>query len=346
MKATLAPTATTGGLMNFHQFLTWSEVVRRSVPTVDRYCETRIARALAHLKPVIPSHAGRSDVHRCDLVEAWCKARGLAPSRRTTLACEGVRHGLQVIFTWLAANGATVALPSDVYPVYWQLAAEARLTAVGLDLFPRFDLQQILDQAEQDAARYVLLPLPLKLQGRTWTDAETAIATDWLRADPHRRIILDGVYSFNTVVDAVTRSLLATDQVLLLDSLSKGWLNEQVFGIAVIPEQDVVHYTPLFRKLVPTPSKLWAAHQLLARFPDVPFRVARELDARLASLKERLSRAPYRILPAQHGYLIAIECPAEVLLEAHAILAIPASVFGSRLSNWSIASALPAMEQS
>jgi hypothetical protein len=346
MTGSSVASVSTGELMDFRQFIVWSDGARRSMPAAELYCETRIARALAHLKPVIPEPAAPSGSHRCDLVQLWCKARGLAPSARTTLAAEGVRHSLQVIFAWLARSGATAALPNDVYPVYWQLAAQAQLPVAGFDLFPRFELSRILDAAAKAGARHVLLPLPLKLHGRTWTDYETAIAEHWLRADPQRRIVLDGVYGFSGLLDAVTRRLIATDQVLLLDSLSKGWLNERVFGVAVIPEQDVALYTPLFRNLAPSPSKLWAAHQLLLHFPDIPYQVVRELDTRRAQLLERVSRTPYRTLPAQRGYLVAIECAADVLLAEHSMLAIPASVFGSRLSNWSIASALPALEPS
>jgi hypothetical protein len=38
---------------------------------------------------------------------------------------------------------------------------------------------------------------------------------------------------------------------------------------------------------------------------------------------------------------VAIECSAEILLTQHSLIAIPASAFGSRRSDWSVASALP-----
>ncbi len=46
----------------------------------------------------------------------------------------------------------------------------------------------------------------------------------WLNEVPQRRLILDGVYSFGLPTDVFTQHLLETDQVIYLDSLSKGWL--------------------------------------------------------------------------------------------------------------------------
>jgi hypothetical protein len=45
-------------------------------------------------------------IHRCDLVRLWGKVRGVTPCPRTTLATEGVRHSLQVIFQTSRPVGA------------------------------------------------------------------------------------------------------------------------------------------------------------------------------------------------------------------------------------------------
>jgi aspartate/methionine/tyrosine aminotransferase len=331
-------------LTDFRQFLVWSEHVRRVYPQVDRCCETRIARALSHLRPVAEKGAVPPTIHRCDLVRLWGKARGIGSSARTTLASEGVRHSLQVILQLLAESNTTVALPTDVYPVYWQIAAQAQLPAVGFETFPHFELSRIFSVAAEGGAQVVLLPQPLKLHGRAWTEEEVSTAEAWLRAGRNRRIILDGVYGFGSPLDSVTRRLIATDQVVFLDSLSKGWLHEQVFGVAVIPQQDVAIYTEAFRRQVPSPSKLYLAHQLLAHFSGVPHRIADEIEARRRVLIERVAPTCRRTIPAARGYLLAIEAASNDLLAQHSLLTIPISVFGSRFGNWSIASALPAVD--
>ena len=293
------------------------------------------------LHPVAPSR-----VHRCDLVRLWCQARGLKAHARTVLASEGVRHSLQVIFGLLVQSGAKVAIPIDVYPVYWQLARQAQLSAVGFTTFPQFELSRILNAAEESGAHHVLLPYPLKLHGRAWTNEEAATAEAWLRSSNQRRLILDGVYGFGAQLDSVTTRLIESDQVVFLDSLSKSWLHERVFGVAVIPEQDVEFYTAAFRDLTPTPAKIYVAHQLLERFPDIPRQITRELDKRRAALLERILRAQNQLLPAERGYLVAVECSPERLLTRHSLLAIPASAFGSCRGDWSVASALSVADAS
>jgi aspartate/methionine/tyrosine aminotransferase len=262
------------------------------------------------------------------------------------LASEGVRHSLQVIFGLLVQSGATVAIPIDVYPVYWQIANRARLSVVGFKTFPKFDLSRILDAAQEAYAHYVLLPFPLKLHGRAWTNEEVATAMAWLCADKQRRLILDSVYSFGAQLDSNSKRLIESDQVVFLDSLSKAWLNEQVFGVAVIPEQDMEFYTAAFHNLAPAQAKLLVAHQLLERYPDLPRQVARELDSLRATLMSRVLPAQREPLPPEQGYLVAINCSVESLLKEHSLLAIPASAFGSRRGDWSVASALPVADAS
>jgi aspartate/methionine/tyrosine aminotransferase len=275
-------------------------------------------------------------------VHLWCNARGVRISAQTTLASEGVRHSLRVIFKALARSGAAVAMPTDVYPVYLKLAIEAQLKTIGFATFPSFDIDRILNAAEVAGAHHVLLPQPLKLQGRVWTEEETATAEGWLRADGQRRLLVDAVYGLGLPLDAVSRRLIETDQVVFLDSLSKGWLHEQVFGVAVIPERDVGVYATAFRDLSPALPNLFVANELLSRFLNVPRQIERELAARRHGLLGRISRTGRQSLRANSGYLVAVECSSEQLLRQHSMLAIPASAFGSRLTEWSVASALPA----
>lgn len=333
-------------LMDFPQFLTWSAGARPSVPEANRYCETRIAYALRHLKPALESSDPLSHVRRRDLVRLWCHRAGLQEHPRTVLASEGVRHSLQVIFGLFAQSGATVAIPTDVYPVYLQIASRAQLSVLGFTTFPQFKLRQILHAAQEVGVLHVLLPCPLKLQGRAWTNEEMATAEAWLHAGKQRRLILDGVYGFGARLDSVTKRLIESDQVLFLDSLSKSFLHEQVFGVAVVPAQDLECYTAAFCNLVPASAKLHIAHQLLERHPDIPRQVARALDSRRTTLLSSVLRSQNQPLPPEQGYLVAIDCPAESLLKEHLLLAIPASVFGSLRTDWSVASALPAADTS
>ena len=72
--------------------------------------------------------------------------------------------------------GRRVAIPCDVYPVYWRIAAAAGVATSELDTFPDFDLPKLLAQATSDGTSVVLLQAPLKLHGRAWTAAEADVA--------------------------------------------------------------------------------------------------------------------------------------------------------------------------
>jgi aspartate/methionine/tyrosine aminotransferase len=327
--------------MDFLEFIAWSQHILRTEPNVMPLCETRVALAFDRIRPVTAAPESPAIVHRYDLALRWCEVRGLSPLRaKTTLICEGVRHGLQIILRLLAEAGGRIAIPQDVYPVYWRIALEAGINTLSVETFPNFDLQAILDVATCSDAFIVLLPLPLKLSGRYWTEDEVAIAIKWLGAESRRRLILDGVYSFGLPVDVLTERLLDTGQVIYLDSLSKGWVYEQQFGAAIVPEHDLETYAESFRNLRPSQSKLFLAQEMLFRFRNFPSAVVREIDIRRDALQRLVDRIGLRTLPIAHGYLLPIEASASRLLEEHGVLAIPATAFGSKLTQWSIASAL------
>ena len=312
----------------FEDFVALQERVRREDPSVLQLGETRIARALAASRPAIAVPAEVPKLHRCHLATAWCERRGMpAEWSARALVCEGVRHALALIFGELARRGERVAIPSDVYPVYGQLADRAQLAVAPIATFPLLTFET--------AARYLLLPCPLKLHGRAWSAVEIAAAHAWLAADRTRRLILDGVYSFDAMLAPAVRALIDTDQVLYLDSLSKSWLHEKVFGTAVVPAQDFAAWAPIFRAAAPAQASLFVARALLER--EVP--VAAELAVRRARTLAVLADRGIAATAPESGYFIPIPLAADVALARHRVLVVPIAVFGGT-GAWSFASAL------
>lgn len=326
--------------MDFQSFLTWSTGVA-GLESVVRLCETRIAHAFSDIKPDLAASVSPVRMHRCDLVRLWCAVRGIPESRiRHTLACEGVRHALQIILPVLAQQGRTLALPTDVYPVYWKLAAQAGIQAMGLTTFPSFDLEAGLQRLAAADVSVLLLPNPLKLHGRYWTEKEVALAEVWLSGHPERRLIIDAVYTMGEPYGLLLQRLLGSHQVLLLDSLSKGWLHERTFGSAVVPETDISLFLKPFRALNPNNDKLFLARELLTKAAGLPTRVALELERRRQSGLSRLASLGIRTMPVERGYLLPVDGGAEELLAQNSVLTLPASVFGSSRTDWSMASVL------
>ncbi len=333
----------TGGKMDFNAFLDWSVRVRRDRPEVTPLCEMRIARAFASIRPGVEAPSGIKAVHRCDLARDWCQLRGLPVSlSKRALVCRGVREALKLLFARFARSGETVAIPRDVYPVYWTIAANTGVRAVGVETFPACDLKEAFAVATNCRATHLLLPFPLKLQGRGWSDIDIAGARAWLADGDDRRLLLDGVYSFGLRLGDDVRALIATDQVIYLDSLSKGWLHERVFGTAIVPERDLEHYAPAFRSERAEVGALQTAHALMRTSPGFPARLTSEIDRLRTALATQLEGSGLKTSSATNGYLLAVEGEAEALLRQHDILTIPASVFGSDAPGWSVASALPA----
>jgi aspartate/methionine/tyrosine aminotransferase len=329
--------------MDFAAFVEWRRSLRAACPDLVDLAETRIAQALAHLRPITVVPESFPVVHRCHLAPLWCELRGLPPSSaQAAFACNGVRHALELLLGAFAQAGRWVAIPSDVYPVYGRIAAATGVATSQFMTFPDFDLRAVLAQAASDGASVVLLPAPLKLHGRAWTQDEADAAVRWLSQDGERRLVLDGVYAFGQRLDEPILRLLATDQVFYLDSLSKGWLHELVFGIAWVPEPDRMSLRDTFQALRPSQHQLFVARELMTLhgFRD---RLANDLAGRREALARRLREAGVVSRPAETGYLVAIEADAAELLESHRILALPASVFGSARGDWSVASALPAV---
>lgn len=334
-------TAASSEVMDFHAFVDWSARARRERPNVVSLCETRIERALAGLRPDATPDQSTGVVHRCDLARQWCDLRGVPSVSGRALVCQGVRHALAIIFRTLADRAIRVAIPRDVYPVYLQIAVDAGGSFSTFETFPEFDLNGILKVCARAHANHVLLPYPLKLHGRSWTEAEMQLARSWLAEDSARRLILDGVYSFGQPLEPALQQLLETDQVLYLDSLSKGWLHARCFGTAIVPGRDLPRYVESFRSDAPVQSMLHTARQLLSHFDDLPNRLRQELARLRTDLHTRLTQAGLRVRGAPGGYLLAVEGSVDELLEEHGLLTIPVSAFGGTSQSVCIASALP-----
>ena len=317
--------------MNFSEFVAWSAVHRAQSGAVVA-CETRVHVALAALRPVVEiPQGGPPRVHRCHLAADWSRLRG-APAewQKRALVCRGVRHALSLLFRRYAALGKTVALPVDVYPVYWQLAAEAGVMAVPFTTFPAI---QLVD------ADVLLLPQPLKLHGRSLNDEEVTRIEAWLQTDAKRRLVMDAVYALGAPLDAATKQLMAGGRCIHLDSLSKAFLHEKVLGVAVLPEADVPHHQEDFRAEPPEPVELFTAARLLRDMAGFPLELRAELAARRGKMQQLLKERGVPVDMVPNGYLMPLRANAKKLLEEKGVLAIPLSVFGGE-GSWCIASAL------
>ncbi len=323
--------------MNFKDFLAWRD--RVTSPEVLLACETRLSSACASLVPQIE---GTGDVpHRCDLARLWGRLRGLEDvDPGTLLLCHGVREGLSLLFNRFSREERSLGLPRDVYPLYLSMAASAGIEFSLFGTFPDFDLAGIFSFLENSDTEILLLPKPLVLQGRDWSDQEVSLALRWLARSPSRRMMLDAIYCMGLPYGRGTHQLLRTGQVFLLDSLSKGWLHEGVLGVVLVPSSDRPGYFGDFSALPADIERLRVAEALLRTQPAFPLHLGRALETKRAQAIHQLKARGVPLNPVDQGYFLPIQKSAEVLLDRHGVLALPVSVFGSKKPDWSVISAL------
>jgi aspartate/methionine/tyrosine aminotransferase len=340
MTADLTPMLEKLDTLDFAAFQQLRTELLAANPSIVDCSETNLWRPLASLVPKVPQEV-HEKVHRCHLAQQWLAQWGLpAAWAPCALVSTGVRHSLSLIFAQMAAHNIPLMLPSDVYPVYAELARAANLP---FQTFTTLNGNRPLQLP--DEIGWLVLPMPLKPNGRVLSAAEGHALQQWLRADDRRRIIFDAVYTFDKRFDSVIADATDTDQAIVLHSLSKGWLHPKVFGIALVPESERELFTETFRANSPTQLQLAQARYLQKHHPRLPLTIFTELQQRQQRLLQQLPAAlqPRLQLPAgswHAGYLISIEQSASQLLAEHRILAIPATVFGSVRTDCSILSAL------
>lgn len=324
--------------MNFTNFQLQRNRFLNEHPGLLDAAETNAYRALSLLMPTAaPVVSGQ--IHRCHLASQWVEFYGLEPdaSRRALVSC-GVRDSLRILFQNLATRTSVLWLPEDNYPVYYELATAAGLASRSFPTLPEIEWPK--DESTDIASEWLLITNPLKPRGRLLDEADTARMKQWLTASPKRRVVLDTVYTLNARFDEVTLDLLATEQVILLHSLTKGWLHPRCFGIVLLPEQDAVGWMPVFRTHPPPQENLAMARHLMSMHADAPARIAECLTAAQQRMLKSIRHLKVETLPVDSSsYLVPVRRHWEDLL-AQDVLGLPASVFGSHRSDISILSTL------
>lgn len=238
-----------------------------------------------------------------------------------------------MVFHWLSAAQARLWLPSDVYPVYGELARAAGLAP---EFYPTLPAPALPRSPADHRPEYLLIANPSKPLGRYLSDAECAAVVSWLRVSPRRRLLIDSVYDLGAPFAAGTRRLLDTGRTVLLHSVTKGWLWPRTFGVVLLgPAQ--TELAEAFRADPPTSAQLRLADRLLTEHSEVPRKVVDELAARAERLFERLPNEVLEAIPAASrtcpgNYFFPVEIPAETLQRECGVLAMPVSVFGE--SSW------------
>jgi len=327
--------------MQFKEFLTFREQILKENPKILDMGETYLKKSLYSLCPKIDID-NHQKIHRCHLSENWLSLFDCPQHwKNRLLISEGIRHSLKLIFPILAEQNYTVYIPKDVYPVYSQLAQASGLQPQFFETIPIPILPKIKDTYNKEV---LLLPNPLKPLGRLLYNHEITALKQWLAAGEQRRLIVDAVYTFENKLSASSIDLFQTNQVIILHSLSKGWVAPQILGVALFPEVDMQIFGQVFRDNSPSNFNLFIARELLNNYSEFPLTVHKVLlgkwESTMQVIQDNSLTKMLSISPEFQGYLTITPISSKLLLQEFNILAIPASVFGSDKENWSIISTL------
>jgi aspartate/methionine/tyrosine aminotransferase len=278
-----------------------------------------------------PSSDGRA-LHRCYLRDLMLESLEFEHSLRSRLLIShGVRRSLGALFQTLAERGQSVLIPSDVYPVYFEIAHRA-----GVRFGEYRARQGIPGFTMMESHDAVLVCDPLKPWGGSMSPADCELLRQWA-SHGSRLVIVDGAYSFRP--SEHVRKLVRESSCALLGSLSKGWLIPDHAGYCLIAEawKDVVQ--PAFVALAKDEQRLRVSFEALEKHAARPA-VARERLLELAgAFGERM-----RVLGIQtsqvHGYFATTSLGFDELL-GKGCMGMPASVFGASGSDGCVLSTLP-----
>jgi hypothetical protein len=322
--------------MNFQKFQAWREDCLRAEPGLLDCGETNLYRALASMQPQPALEAACRSIHRCDLARLWLSRYGFSEKlSRQALVSRGVRHALELVFREIARTEAALWIPRDVYPVYQDLA---RATGNQPHFYSTLPQPKLPSGPAGPVAEFLLVTNPWKPLGRFLDNHECNALLRWLEVSLDRRLLMDCVYDLVAPFHETTCNLLKTGRVILLHSVTKGWLRPKTFGVTLLttpwPQLESA-----FREEPVVQNELWLAERLFTRDAQLPGQIATALAqgkrALLASLPDSVASTllldPSMTVPG--CYLFPAGIAADVLLNQHRILAVPASAVGAEWSG-------------
>jgi len=258
------------------------------------------------------------------------------PDRNCVLT-RGVRSLLRTLMNSSTGKSHEWLLPSDVYPAYQNLARDTGINFTTYSTWPDLRLDALLTQNSMSGV-FLLLPVPHSPTGRLPTVEEVGLLLQWTAKSRTRFLLLDLVYAYDHINDPRLRQLASSEQTILAFSTSKTWLQRCLAGVAVVPKA----LTAELQAMSERPD--WAARRLAVRCleeqKDLPARQAAKFEQQWQLLTETLRQADPSWSPPTNGYLSVVNCSWQRMLEAHNLLAVPPSLFGSQMDSYAIVSCL------
>lgn len=314
--------------MDFKQYSEYRNQLLEQNPAIMDGGETNLYRFLKDSHPdelpeIVPS-AHKDAEYRCHVADVYLNFLGLSRRWKSQLLIShGVRHSLSIIFKIWASEGRVAYLPSDVYPMYEQLAHEAGLDCISFSQVEWMNKPYELVGQQEKAG--VLLCDPIK----PWCLGGVAVE-QWKSLLNHKgvEVVLDSAYDIRATLNAEFLTQLRQDApIVRLSSLSKGWLIPNHAGFVLGPSSIIDKWRPVFIKESIDKHKLRIAYQALTQ-DSSRYQVVKGLVSKHQKKGLQLLLSHRIPVTCSHHYFAIVPWSWKFLLDNTGILAVPPSVFG------------------
>lgn len=254
----------------------------------------------------------------------------------------GVRESLDGLFRLINKLNYRLIIPSDVYPVYNQIAAKHGIfpymyTSVDKsinNIFHSFtnssDLQcnqEELHESMDSGKLCMLLTAPHVPTGQSLSDNDVKSIINWLDGDPDRLVIIDAVYAYDPLIYRDQfHKLFMTNKVIICSSLSKSFLLPLHYGVIYLP-QELSYFATLLNCVKPNTDLLNKASTVLVSNPDLPKYQSDFFKSKWDKLKPLLKSIQPNWTTPENGYLSTLPINFEKLHKDYNILAVPSYVY-------------------
>jgi histidinol-phosphate/aromatic aminotransferase/cobyric acid decarboxylase-like protein len=307
--------------MKLDEFIKIREQLRKSQPQLIDCSEMNLYRSLATFDATrfgaIPPSNNPKAAYRCHAAEAYLSFLEWPDEMKKNIhVSHGVRRSLSAIFSMLAKQKKSIAIPDDVYPVYQQLALEAGVETKFWSARNGIPEHEFLTQIDA-----ILICAPLKPWGTRLSSMELNRLDKWANGNENRMLVFDCAYA---VPDDSLTKLIREEKAIGLLSLSKQFLIPDHLGLCIAPERFRMDLRNAFLPLPKDELKLRVAFEALEFHSARPQNVAHAVTVFSESAHSKLNINGLNF----NGYFSSSEKTFEDHLQ-NGILGIPASVFGS-----------------
>lgn len=326
--------------MNFEEYKDWREniLAANDVPSENRFDCLNPFKAMDFARRWgNDEHPLRGNIERA--AKAWTELHfgNLPRSELHFEPTRGVRSALGALFERMQERGMELWLPEDVYPFYKQEATTlAPLLRIRyFKTIPEVDLSEI-DTASESAA--LLITDPLSPSGRFLHKKERAKLAAWTKAGKNRWTLFDSVYLYSWRLPEHFVDGMEEARFVHLFSMSKSWLLRGVFGFAIGNDEPEAWWKGL--DLEPTVETCTSAIDALCIDPFMPETQRKIFNSEWSRREHKLAKYGGNVGDAGSGYFRRVHVNFEKAFKEDGILLVPASVFGSSETDWSIATCL------